>query len=340
MKVMKNRLLISIMVLLVLSLTSAYAGNSLRLGTAGAQELLIPYGSRGTAMGGAVLSTTYGVESMFWNPAGLASLEGTEAAFTHLPYFADIDVNFVGVATAIEGFGTIGGGAKVVSIGDIEETTEEFPDGTGRVYSPSLSVINVSYAREFTANVSFGVTAMFINEDIHEVRASGFAFDVGFIYRPRWYGLTMGLTVKNYGPEMKFDGIGFDQELDDRPARPVAAKFDLPSSINIGIGYDFIDDGKNLANLAGNFRSNNYANDLWQGGAEYVYDGKYAIRAGYNYSDIDLDENNENDYLYGFSFGGGVTIPLSGVSLSFEYSWNETGDVFDDNQYFTFRANF
>ncbi|UCG61432.1 MAG: PorV/PorQ family protein [Candidatus Zixiibacteriota bacterium] len=340
---MKYKFLILTMVLLVLSLCSAYAGNDLRLGTAGAQELLIPVGSRGTAMGGAVLSTTYGIEAMYWNPAGLASLEGTEAAFTHLPYFADIDVNFFGIATAIEGFGTIGGGAKVVSIGDIEETTEIDPDGTGRIFSPSLTVLNLTYAREFTANVSFGINAMFIHEDIHEVRASGVAFDVGFIYRPRWYGLSLGLAVKNYGPEMQFSGEGFDLIFENIPVRPVAQKFDLPSSINIGVGYDFLDDGRNLANLSGNFRSNNYSADLWQGGAEYVYDGKYALRAGYNYSLNDPDpddEVDENAWLYGFSFGGGVTIPLSGVSLTFEYSWNETGDVFDDNQFFTFRANF
>ena len=329
---MKYKLVILTMVLLVLSLSSAYAGNSLRVGTAGAQELLIPVGSRGTAMGGAVLSTAYGVEAMYWNPAGLSGLEGTEAAFTHLPYIADIDVNYVGVATNIEGFGTLGVGAKVVSIGEIEETTEDYPDGTGRVFDPSLTVLNVSYAREFTASVSFGVTAMFINEDIFEVQASGIAFDVGFIYKPRWYGLTLGLAIKNYGPEMQFDGIGFDRELDDRPVRPINDDFDLPSSINIGLGYDFLDDGKNLANLSTNFRSNNYSEDYWQGGAKYVYDGKYAIRAGYNFSDAD-------SYLYGVTFGARLMVPLGGVDFSFEYSWNET-EVFDDNQYFTVKANF
>jgi len=336
---MKNKLLILVMVLLVLSLSSAYAGNSLRTGTAGAQELLIPVGSRGTAMGGAVLSTAYGVEAMYWNPAGLSSLEGTEAGFTYLPYIADIDVNFVGVATGIEGFGTIGVGAKVVSIGDIEETTEDFPDGTGRVFSPSLTVMNLTYAREFTANVSFGVTAMFIHEDIFEVQASGVAFDVGLIYRPRWYGLSLGLVVKNYGPEMQFNGIGFDQAFEDVPVRPIGAKFELPSSINIGVGYDFLDDGKNLANISGNFRSNNFSEDYWQGGAEYVYEEKYALRAGYNFSNFDGNDDGTNDFLYGISFGAGLKVPLAGVSLSFEYSWNET-EVFDDNQYFTFKANF
>ncbi|MGD8922169.1 MAG: hypothetical protein PVH24_02895, partial [Candidatus Zixiibacteriota bacterium] len=96
---MKHKLVIVMIVLLVVSLSSVYAGNTRRIGTAGAQELLIPYGSRGTALGGSVVSDAYGVEAMYWNPAGLASLDGTEAIFTHLPYFADINVNYVGLGT-------------------------------------------------------------------------------------------------------------------------------------------------------------------------------------------------------------------------------------------------
>lgn len=329
---MKHKTILVLMVLLAVSVTSVYAGNTQRIGTAGAQELLIPIGSRGTAMGGAVLSTTSGVESMYWNPAGLASLEGTEAMFTYLPYIADIDVNFVGVATYIEGFGTIGAGAKVVSIGDLEETTAEFPDGTGREFSPTLSVINVSYARVLTANVSFGVNGMFIHESIFEASATGMAFDVGFLYDPRWKGVSLGLSIKNYGPEMSFDGIGFDRSLDDRAARPIAASFDLPSSINIGLAYDFVDNGPHFSSLSGNFRSNNYSSDYFQGGFEYMYDGRYSLRAGYNFSDQD-------SYLYGLTLGAGLNVNLGDTRFTFEYSWAET-DVFDDNQFFTVKAAF
>lgn len=329
---MKYKVIALMMVLLAISLSPVYAGNSQRSGTEGAQELLIPIGSRGTAMGGAVLSTTSGVESMYWNPAGLASLEGTEAMFSHLPYIADIDINFVGLATAIEGFGTIGAGAKVVSIGDILETTEDAVDGTGRTFNPSLAVINVTYARILTANVSFGVNAMFVNESIQNVSARGMAFDVGFIYQPNWRGFSLGLAIKNYGPEMEFSGQGFNQTVEQRSQSGDPAPFDLPSSINIGMAYNFVDNGPHVSSLSGNFRSNNYGDDLWQGGWEYVYDGKYALRAGYNFSDID-------GWLYGLSLGGGLTFKLGETDLMFEYSWTET-EVFDDNQYFTVRASF
>lgn len=327
-----KRILTVIAILLAVSLSSVYAGNPDRVGTAGAQELVIPVGSRGTAMGGAVLSTVSGVEAMYWNPAGLAVLNGTEVMGTHQPYLADIDVNFFGAATSIEGFGTVGFGAKVVSIGDIEETTEDFPDGTGRVFDPTLTVINVSYARILTANVSFGVTGMFINEDIFEVSATGMAFDIGFVYDPRWRGLSLGLAIKNLGPKMKFDGVGFERNINQRPQSGNALDFDLPSSINIGVAYDFVDNGPHLSSLSGNFRSNNYSEDYFQGGFEYMYDGRYSLRAGYNFSDADA-------YLYGLTLGAGLVFSLGETDISFEYSWSET-EVFDDNQFFTVKASF
>ncbi len=329
---MKCKLVIILLVLLAVSLTTAYAGSDRRLGTDGAQELVIPIGSRGTAMGGAVVASTRGIESMFWNPAGLADLEGTEAMFTHLPYIADINVNFAGVATRIEGFGTFGVGAKVVTIGNIQETTEQYPTGTGREFNPSLTVINMSYARILTANVSFGATAMFVNEDIFEVKATGVAFDVGFKYDPRWNGVSIGLAIKNYGPQMSFSGRGFNRSLNGQPVRPLGASFDLPSSINMGMAWEFLNQDKNYASISGNFRSNNYTQDYWQGGAEYVYDGKYSLRAGYTFQD-------NTNYVYGASLGAGVKVPLGGTTLTFEYSWNQT-DVFDDNQYFTLTADF
>jgi hypothetical protein len=283
-------------------------------------------------MGGAVIATVSGVEAMYWNPGGLASVVGTQAMFSHQPYFADIDVNFAGIATAIEDFGTIGVGAKVVSIGDIEETTEGEPNGTGITFSPTFAVLSLSYAKALTTNVAFGATAMLIQESIHNMSATGLAFDVGFVYTPNWEGLAVGLTIKNYGTEMEFGGIGSYIESDNHPAEPIASKFDLPSSINMGIAYDILNRDRSLLTGSGTFQSNNYYTDVWQGGLEYVYDGKYSLRAGYAATE-------ENHYLYGASLGGGVVIDLGGTSLTIDYAWTQT-DVFDDNQYFTLTANF
>lgn len=332
---MKHRTLIILTVLLVLASVPVFAGSELKLGTAGGQELLIPIGSRGTAMGGSVVANPTGLEAIYWNPAGLATLEGTEVMLMHMPYIADINVNFGGVATAVEGFGTLGFSAKIVSIGKIEETTESSPEGTGRVFEPTLSVIGVTWAKQLTANVGFGVNAFWVSERVFQVSANGASFDFGVTFDPKWHGMQIGVAIKNYGPDMAFSGAGFDRAYEEAGRRSLSGKtssFSLPSSMNIGLSYPLYTQEKSNLTMSGNFRSNNFSEDHWQGGAEYSYDNKYFLRAGYNYS-------QQTEYIYGLSLGGGLTYSLGETKLTFEYAWTQT-ETFDDNQYFTLRMSF
>ena len=329
---MSYKTLVFLIILLAVGLSSVYAGSEKRIGTAGALELTLPVGARGTALGGAAISNTYGVEAVHWNPACLAQLQGTDVLFSHQPYLADIKVNFAGLATRFEDFGTLAGAVKVVSIGDMEETTEEFPDGTGRIFSPTLAVFSMSYAKILTYRVNFGLTAKFIHESIFEASASGLAFDLGFTYEPDWHGFTLGLAIKNYGPQMRFSGQGFERALDGRQGAAESSKFDLPSSFELGFDYDLMNVDRNQAIFSGNFRSNNFSQDFWQGGLEYIYDGNYSIRAGYNYA-------NQEKWLYGFTVGGGVKFAINETTFRFDYAWSDT-EVFDNNQYLTFGISF
>ncbi len=331
----KKMILLFAFVLLILGLGSAYAGNEGRIGTTGGQELLIPTDARGAALGGSAIANAAGIEAMFWNPAGLAYIdEGTQVIFTHIPWIADIDINYVAVATNIEDFGVIGFSYKSVNIGNIEETTEAFPEGTGSIFSPTLAVLGLSYARAMTTNINFGFSVQLINEDIFEVQASGFAFDFGFQYEPRWHGLTMGIVLKNYGPDLTFTGKGFDRpsSVGNRPVSSENAGSELPTSVNIGLAYEFMSNGLNTVTATGNFKGNNQNNDFWQGGLEYGYDDWLFVRGGYNYS-------TQEGWLYGATVGFGFTRPVGDMNLSIDYTWTET-DVFESNQFFSIRAAF
>lgn len=329
---MKTKTIVIALALAVLFVSSVFAGNSKRIGTAGAHELSIPIGSRGTALGGAVVASTSGVESVFWNPAGLALIEGPELMFSHQQYLADIDINFGGAAVAIETFGTLAVSAKVVSIGEMEQTTDAQPTGTGRTFNPTLAVLGLSYGRALTNKVSMGATFYYIREDILDVSADGIALDVGFLYESGWRGLKFGFAMKNYGPEMSFSGRGFDDYVDGVPMSAEAAQFDLPSSLNFGVSYPVINLDESQLEVSGNFRSNNYSQDCYQGGAEYSYLDRYFLRAGYNFADQD-------EWLYGLALGGGVNFDLGSMQLALEYSWTDT-ETFSDNQFFTVKAAF
>lgn len=332
---MNRKTILIVVTILAVGLSSAYAGNENRTGTAGAQELLIPVGSRGAAMGSAVVATAAGVDALYWNPSGLAKMTGTtEVMFMHLPYIADIDVNYAAIGTTIEDFGSLALSVKIVDVGEWEETTEASPSGTGRVFNPTLTVIGLTYAKPLTSSVNFGVTGHIVQEDIFEVSATGFAFDFGFTYDTRYRGLSLGFALKNWGPNMEFGGEGFDRTTADdrRPKQSANAGLELPTSINLGMAYNFLSDGLNSASISGNFRGNNQSQDNFQGGAEYSYDDRYFLRAGYNYA-------KQDGYLYGASLGGGVVLPMGTTTLTLEYSWTET-EVFNNNQFFTVKFGF
>src|SRR5690348_15729383 len=106
-----NRLAIralALAALLVLAASTAGANSDERKGTSGAAELLIPVGPRGSALGPSVASDVSGAEATFWNPAGLASVQGTEALFSHTEYFANMKVNYAAVAVKAGGLGVLG----------------------------------------------------------------------------------------------------------------------------------------------------------------------------------------------------------------------------------------
>lgn len=338
------RLLIIVFALL-LALDAVYAGGGNRTGTGGAAQLLIPVGPRGIAMGEANIATSYGVEALFWNPAGASRLTGsTGVMFSHMSYIADIGVEYGAVSTNFEGFGVVSFSLKSLSIGDIDVTTTQDPDGTGETFSPQMLTAGLSYSRQLTERISVGLTANFISETIGDVSASGVAFNVGVIYDnlADLNGLSFGLVIKNVGPQMKFDGPGLYTSADvlgyNRPPgiyKIDAAPFDLPSTFEFGVGYKPVIDEINTLQFSGLFQHNNYSSDEYKAGAEYGYDNTFFARLGYQLSPDVASEN----YLYGLTAGAGVHTHLEGIELKIDYAYRYA-QYFSGNHIFALSLGF
>jgi opacity protein-like surface antigen len=314
----------------LLAAGTCLAGGS-KMGTAGAQELRIPVGARGTGMAGAVVADVTGSEALFWNPAGAAWSEGTDAFISYRGYIADMDVSYFSVLSTF-GYGSIGVSAKILSLGDIYVTTEDDWDGTGEVFSVNIPVLGITYSRMLTDKVAFGATGMYINEQVMETSARGVAFDFGFQYVPGWKTLKMGMVMKSYGPRLEFSGADLEKSILDPNDDPQAAyrtwsltsaNFELPSSFQIGLSYDFdlAENGK--ATTCFTFQSNNFSQDEYRLGAEYNLHDKLYIRAGYVYCD-------QEEYLYGPSLGVGTRFKLGRVRTQLDYSHSFVDNYFDD----------
>jgi hypothetical protein len=320
---------------------TAYASAD-RLGTAGAQELRIPVGARETALGGAVVSEVAGVSALYWNPAGAGNSEATQVLFSHQPYIADMDVEYFAVNAPV-GFGTIGASVKVLSVGDMVVTTEEAPEGTGEIASPTMSVIGLTFARAMTDRVLFGVTGMYVNESILRESAKGVAFDFGFQYHPGLQGLKLGLVMKHFGPSMTFDGPDFERLLlppDQNPFsqrrsfKTQSAAFELPSSFQFGASYErpLGDESRGL--VAGTFQSNNFSDDEYRMGAEYAYRETFFARGSFV-------ATGQDSYLFDRgAFGVGFRVRLAGSDMFADYAFVPVSDWFDDIHHFTVRFHF
>lgn len=334
-----NRIAQRIVAFVVAGLLPAtvFAGAGNRAGTNGASELLIPVGARDIAMGGAAASTSFGIEGLYWNPAAVALSKHTTSVYvSHMSYIADIGVNYGALSTAIDGFGTVAVNLKSLSIGEIPVTTTTYPDGTGQTFSPQFFTLGLSYARQLSDRVAVGLTTSLISERMGDVNASGIAFNVGVLYDnlAAVEGLSIGVTVKNIGPQMKFDGSGLLLQASvadqNRPAQfyqVQAEPFELPSSIEFGLGYRRSLDGINNVVISTAFQSNNFSDDEYRLGAEYSYQDLVFIRGGYNFAQR---QSEERQFLFGPSFGVGLRTALGSLEVSVDYAFRKVA-VFDNN---------
>jgi len=328
--------------ILVLGSGLARAAGENRAGTSGAPELRMPIGARNIGMAGANLGMVTGVESIFYNPAGIAGSDApTEVMFSNTQYIADMAVNFVGVTQKVGNVGTLGLSAKVFSVGEIPFTSENAPDGTGELFSPTFATLGLTYGRQMTDRVNFGGTIYYVAEKIMQETAAGVAFDFGFQYDTGFQGLMLGMSMKNFGPSLQFDGADFDQNIvlpgDDPQSAPRtvgsgSAKFELPSYFQIGMSYPVMRGVNNLM-IHGLYQNNSYSVDDGRLGAEYMYRKDAAIRLGYKF-------NGNDDDLFGLTYGAGVRVPLGSANLWVDYAGEQVSEFFDDVQHISLNLTF
>ncbi|MGY8692534.1 MAG: UPF0164 family protein, partial [Candidatus Poseidoniales archaeon] len=101
-----------------------------RYGTTTGNFLEIGVDSEGSAMGDAFVAVSDDISSIYWNPAGLASLKMPKLAFMSQPWIAGINMSFTAGAFIIPRLGNIGFGLTQMNYGEMDVTTLEYQEGT------------------------------------------------------------------------------------------------------------------------------------------------------------------------------------------------------------------
>jgi hypothetical protein len=300
----------------VLLSCSAVAQLSDKVGTAGFQFLKLGVGARETALGDAAVAFVRGPGAMFWNAAGIATDERASALFFHNQWIAGIRHNYVAVTTPLTEQHFVGIAVNLLGMDDMEETTIDQPQGTGRRFTAGDLAVSGSYAFRVTDRFTAGVSAKYVREYIWDMAADGWAFDVGMLYvLDQW---RLGVTFKDFGTDKRIQGaqLESDQEIfQDWDTSPVvmslaAKSIRLPMSFHAGVAYEVMNLEEHQLSVMGNI---SYFYDIGEKenlGVEYTYLGLYSLRAGYKF---------KRD-LVSLTGGLGVRVDIGGVEVGADFA--------------------
>jgi hypothetical protein len=304
------------------------SSNGKNVGTTAAAFLEIGAGTRAQGMGGAYTSISDDATSMFWNPAGIGGINGFEIVVSHTNWIFETNYDYIGIVSSVGEMITVGANVTSFGVGDQPVRTVGFEEGTGEVYSAQDFAIGLTFAVNLTDRFSFGINTKYINQRIWHSSATGFAIDVGALYKTQLDGLQMGFSISNFGTEMQMAGRDLinaidpdiiHEGVDNVPVNYETGSFGLPMLFRFGLSYkvELPSIHSELLIATDLLKPNNDVESV-NVGLEYVVYDMVALRAGYN--SLFIEESSG-----GLSLGGGIIISSSTINLMVDYAYVDLG---------------
>ncbi len=338
--------------MIILGLTTVFAGNPDRQGEAGAAELLLNPWARSAGLHTMNTSSVTGIEAMRLNIAGLGRINKRELviANTRLYEGSTLQLNALGFAQRIGENGAFGISLMSVDFGDIPITTTDQPEGIGGTFSPSFFNLGLGYSHTYANKISVGFLIRGVSESLPDASAFGIALDAGVQYvSGENDNFKLGISLRNIGSPMKFggEGLAFQGESPDSEIPyqlsfdQRAEDFELPSVLNLGISYDYYFDEKLILRVLGNFTSNAFSRDQIGAGGELIFNDMFVLRGGYK-TEMGSSGAILDNISTGLSAGASVDIPMSkegGNKIGIDYGYRAT-NPFRGTHNFSLRLTF
>ena len=295
-----------------------------KVGTSGAQFLKYPVGARGAALGNGLIVKVQDASAVFWSPAGLARVEGMSAFYTHTSLFMDMSFDGASLVYTHPKYGNVGINFVYFSSGDIEETTVEQQSGTGNNFQFTDLALGVSYARALSNRFSIGGNLRYIQENLAaglgsngEFTAENWSVDIGILYLTDFKGLSLGMKISNFGPQLEPEGTYQDWDNGNPvmdPSNPTDVleigykEYHMPLTFQFGIGFDPISIGAHHLTLFTVLEHPNDNIEVFNIAGEYtlkIPTAELALRSGYS----------PGHDIKGLTFGLG--IKYQGIQLDY-----------------------
>jgi len=264
-------------------------------------------GAAGSAMAGAYIGSCDDASSVFWNPAGLASMRNTDRKwdmfFSHNVWLMDMMMDHLSAAGNFGKFGYAALGIGYFNAGemkkyDIDAENNYIAAGS---FSPYAVTASLSYSNSLEKNIDFGATLKYILDTIDGSAISTAALDLGLRYFTPLNGLSVNLLARNF-------------------AGTLGGSI-LPKGIVLGAFYTIDLADYNLSaeyNLVGKVNNN----PVHRAGINIKTPYLISVRAGYQTDNTEIKTG-----LKGLTAGIGLNIESKYVDFSYE-PYGELGNSF------------
>jgi hypothetical protein len=221
-----------------------------KIGTTAAQFLDISIGARALGMGGTSVASAYDVSSIYYNPGAFSQTQRTQVLISTTDWLVGSKLRWLGTMIDIDGTNAFGLSITQLAYGEDIVTTEDNPEGTGERWSAQDLAVALSYSRNLTDRFSIGGSAKYISQAIWNESASTIAFDIGLLFVTGFHNMRLGMSIANFGGDMKMDGRDLRKVIDINPSNAGSNKLNLanlvtdpwpiPLTFRVGLAMDVV----------------------------------------------------------------------------------------------------
>lgn len=265
-------------------------------------------GARAAGLAGSFTTVQGDPDVLFYNPAGLATLQGAVGSVGFFKHLLDINAGYLSYSTEIGEIGRFGAGLVYTNYGSFEET--DVQGATLGTFGASDLALSIGYAFSLEENLFLGGAVKGIYSAIGSYASAGVATDLGILYTIPASRFAIGASIRNAGTQLStYGGITESLPLDVAIGASIVPK-GLPLLLNVGV-HRLTDDAPDLVSR---FRA-------FTVGGEFTLSKVVLLRVGY-------DNARRKDYKIGSSaelagFSGGLGILVSGYH--FDYALSSLG---------------
>jgi long-subunit fatty acid transport protein len=193
--------LLAVTLVLAMSAAAFAAEDADPIGTAAMLD--IGMGARAMGMGGAHIAVADDAAVIYYNPAGLARIEGRSVTSLYTSLHGAAGYMALGYAQK-----NVGGGFLRLNASGIEET-DEFANVIG-TFGMSDFTAMAGYGREVVPGLSLGGTVKLYSQSLPDVSGKGVTGDVGVLYVMDDAKLSFGAVARNLMGKVRYDNIAED----------------------------------------------------------------------------------------------------------------------------------